>query len=141
MADAASGRRNEKVRRVMASYIDEIVVWPSTKTGVLRVNAALAGVLGLDGVPEVAAPEVGGRASTAAPPSGHTRRKTGSTEWRAAGSTDRAGAPANARTRNDRAPHPLGKNSEVKKHTNPPSGGSRVDAIAGAGFEPATSGL
>jgi hypothetical protein len=45
--DDQSGRRNEKVRRVMASYIDEIVVWPSTKTGVLRVNAALAGILDL----------------------------------------------------------------------------------------------
>ena len=81
LADAASGRRNEKVRRVMASYIDEIVVWPSTKTGVLRVNAALAGLLGL--------------------------------------------AP----------------NRCAQKHNDPPSGGSRVDAIAGTGFEPATSGL
>jgi hypothetical protein len=43
LADAASGWRNEKVRWAMASYIDKIVVWPSTKTGVLRVNAALAG--------------------------------------------------------------------------------------------------
>lgn len=46
LADAIAGRRNEQVRRVLASYVDEIVVYPSSKTGVLRVNAALAAFVG-----------------------------------------------------------------------------------------------
>lgn len=42
LADAAAGHRNENVRRVLASYVDEIIVDPVRKTGVMRVNAGLA---------------------------------------------------------------------------------------------------
>lgn len=35
----------------MPTYIDEIVACPSTKTGVQRVNAALAVALGLNPTP------------------------------------------------------------------------------------------
>ena len=82
LVDAMAGRRNERVRRALASYIDEIVIWPGTKTGVLRVNPALMGLI----------------------------------------------AEGEAQNAND---PPLLEEM----------GGSRVDAIAGAGFEPATSGL
>ena len=44
LADAIDGRRNERVRRVLTSYVDEIIIWPSTKTGLLRVNAFAAGL-------------------------------------------------------------------------------------------------
>ncbi len=40
-----AGRRNEHVRRVLGTYIDEIVVHPTTKTGVMRVNAGLAALV------------------------------------------------------------------------------------------------
>ncbi len=80
LAGAIDGRRNEHVRRVLTSYVDEIVIWPSTKTGLLRVSALAPG---LDG--GLAGPQ---------------------------NNTDR---PAGDR--------------------------SCVDRIAGAGFEPATSGL
>ncbi|HED54975.1 MAG TPA: hypothetical protein ENJ00_12365 [Phycisphaerales bacterium] len=46
LAEAIEGRRNERVRRVLTSYIDEIVIWPSTKTGLLRVNAFAVGPAG-----------------------------------------------------------------------------------------------
>ncbi|KAA0219127.1 MAG: hypothetical protein EDS66_17805 [Planctomycetota bacterium] len=45
LADAMAGRRNEHVRRVLGTYIDEIVVHPTTKTGVMRVNAGLAALV------------------------------------------------------------------------------------------------
>lgn len=38
-----AGKRNEKARRVLASSIDEINLWPGTKTGVRRVTPAIAG--------------------------------------------------------------------------------------------------
>lgn len=42
LAEMAAGRRDEAVRRVLASYIDEIRIDPATKTGVLVVNANIA---------------------------------------------------------------------------------------------------
>ena len=45
LAEAIEGQRNERVRRVLTSYIDEIVIWPSTKTGLLRVNANAVGLV------------------------------------------------------------------------------------------------
>ena len=71
-----AGRRDEKARQVMASYVDEIVVDPATKTGYMVVNAGL-------GDPE----------------------------------------------------------GDPQKPDDPPDGGSQVTGVAGAGFEPATSGL
>lgn len=52
LADAAAGHRNENVRRVLASYVDEIIVDPVGKTGVMRVNAGLAALIeaGRDGL-------------------------------------------------------------------------------------------
>jgi len=44
LADAIDGRRNERIRRVLTFYADEIVIWYSTKTGLLRVNAFAAGL-------------------------------------------------------------------------------------------------
>ena len=41
LADAMAGRRNETVRRVLASYVDEIVIYPTTKSGELRLNPSL----------------------------------------------------------------------------------------------------
>jgi len=46
LADAVAGRRNERVRRVIASYIDEIVVYPTERRGVMRLNAGLAALVG-----------------------------------------------------------------------------------------------
>lgn len=45
LADAMAGQRNEHVRRVLASYVDEVVIYPSTRTGVMRVNAALGALV------------------------------------------------------------------------------------------------
>lgn len=45
LADAMAGRRNEHVRCVLASYVDEIVIYPAAKTGVMRVNSALRGLM------------------------------------------------------------------------------------------------
>ncbi|KAB2937987.1 MAG: hypothetical protein F9K17_15870 [Phycisphaerae bacterium] len=45
LAEAAAGHRNEYVRRVLATYVDEIVIDPVTKTGVMRVNAGLAALI------------------------------------------------------------------------------------------------
>jgi hypothetical protein len=42
LADAMAGRRNEHVRRVIASYIDEIVVFPTERRGIMRLDAGLA---------------------------------------------------------------------------------------------------
>ena len=70
LADAIDGRRNEHVRRVLTSYVDEIVIWPSTKTGILRVNAFAAGLQNDTDRPEVGrscVDEVAG----AQPSSGH----------------------------------------------------------------------
>lgn len=41
LADAIDGRRDEKVRRVIAAYVEEVVIYPSKKTGYLAVNANL----------------------------------------------------------------------------------------------------
>ena len=45
LADAMAGHRNEQVRRVLAAYVGEIVIFPAMKTGVMRVNAGLAGLV------------------------------------------------------------------------------------------------
>ena len=45
LADAVQGRRNEYVRRVLATYVDEIVIYPTMKTGIMRVNAGLAALI------------------------------------------------------------------------------------------------
>ena len=79
LTDAVAGRRNERVRRVIASYIDEIVVYPTERRGVMRLNAGLAALVG---------------------------------------------------------DAPLAPNASDR-----PEGRSRVAGIAGAGLEPATSGL
>ncbi len=49
LSEAMAGRRDEKVRQVMASYIDEIVIEPATKTGYLAINAGFFGDGGPDG--------------------------------------------------------------------------------------------
>ena len=88
LADAMAGRRNELVRRVLASYVDEILIYPSTKKGVMRVNHGLAALVeNVDVTPPV----------------------------------DGSGRPRKAKER--------------------PPGRSPVDTLAGAGLEPATSGL
>ncbi|MCC6678645.1 MAG: recombinase family protein [Phycisphaerales bacterium] len=43
LAEVAAGRRDERARAVMASYVDEIVIDPATKTGRLVVNGGLCG--------------------------------------------------------------------------------------------------
>lgn len=108
LADAMAGRRNEHVRRVLGTYIDEIVINPTTKTGVMRVNAGLAalvaaGQIGVDD-PALRPVRANGR------PQGANGRQGGGN-----------GRPRNA---NDR-----------------PEGRSWASGIAGAGLEPATSGL
>jgi hypothetical protein len=40
LADAMNGRRHAKVRDVLASYVERIVITPSTKRGIMAVNAA-----------------------------------------------------------------------------------------------------
>lgn len=42
LGDVVRGRRDEKARQMLASYIDELVVDPAAKTGRLVVNAGLA---------------------------------------------------------------------------------------------------
>lgn len=42
LAEAMGGRRNEQVRRVLASYVDEIAIYPKTKKGEMRLNPGLA---------------------------------------------------------------------------------------------------
>ena len=39
LADAMNGRRDETVRNVLASYVEAIEVTPSSKSGVMLVNA------------------------------------------------------------------------------------------------------
>ena len=39
LADAMNGRRNAKVRDVLASYVERIVITPVTKRGIVAVNA------------------------------------------------------------------------------------------------------
>jgi len=39
LADATNSRRDAKVRDVLAAYVERIVVTPSTKSGVMAVNA------------------------------------------------------------------------------------------------------
>jgi site-specific DNA recombinase len=43
LADAMNGRRDQKVREVLASYVERIVVTPSSKTGIMAVNAGACG--------------------------------------------------------------------------------------------------
>ncbi len=43
LADAMNGRRDAKVRDVLACYVERIVVTPSTKSGVLAVNTGACG--------------------------------------------------------------------------------------------------
>ena len=43
LADAMNGRRDAKVRDVLACYVERIVVRPSTKSGVMAVNAGAWG--------------------------------------------------------------------------------------------------
>jgi hypothetical protein len=40
MADAMDGRRDEKTREVIASYVDEIRIYPEYKTGEMVLNTA-----------------------------------------------------------------------------------------------------
>ncbi len=49
LAAALAGRRNEQVRRVLTSYVEEIVIYPSTKKGVMRINPGLAALIGDNG--------------------------------------------------------------------------------------------
>lgn len=54
LADAMAGRRSEKVRQVIASFVEEIVIDPATKTGVLRLAPGVGGLggrAGGDGAP------------------------------------------------------------------------------------------
>ena len=86
LGEMLAGARNEKVRQVMASYVDEIVIEPETKTGYMVVNAGIFG---------------GNQADSS------------------------------------------GAERETQEPNDPPNevGGSQVNAIAGVGFEPTTSGL
>lgn len=68
LADAMAGRRNEKVRQVVASFVEAIVIDPATKTGVLRLAPGVAGLVGPTGEP---GPELGGGPT---PPTGRKRR-------------------------------------------------------------------
>ncbi len=47
----AKGRRDPKMRKVIASYVDEIRIFPETKTGELVVNAAACGLIDPNGTP------------------------------------------------------------------------------------------
>jgi DNA invertase Pin-like site-specific DNA recombinase len=51
LADMVKGRRDPKMRRVIASYVDEIRIFPETKTGELVVNAAACGLIDPNGMP------------------------------------------------------------------------------------------
>ncbi|MCC6679129.1 MAG: zinc ribbon domain-containing protein [Phycisphaerales bacterium] len=105
LAEMAAGRRDDAVRRALASYVDEITIDPATKTGVLVVNAHIAALaagreIGVGGA------EAGGDAGTQ--PGGSS------------GITSGVGAGENrSSSQNDR---------------DPPCSGSQVNPIAGARF-------
>ncbi len=46
LANAMAGQRNEQVLRVLASFVDEIMIYPSTKNGVMWINPGLAALVG-----------------------------------------------------------------------------------------------
>lgn len=50
LADMAGGRRDEKARQALASYVDELVIDPGAKTGYLVVNANVAALGGNGGL-------------------------------------------------------------------------------------------
>ncbi len=114
LAEIMGGRRDEKARQVIASYIDEIVIEPETKTGYMAVNAGLFGEA--PDAPDGGAEAVGESEANfeAAPAHGPTS---------ANGSQTTVAADA------------------LQKPDDPPRGGSQVKVIAGVGFEPTTSGL
>jgi len=51
LADMVKGHRDPKMRRVIASYVDEIRIFPETKTGELVVNAGACGLIDPTGMP------------------------------------------------------------------------------------------
>ncbi|MBM4017154.1 MAG: hypothetical protein FJ288_02315 [Planctomycetes bacterium] len=52
LADALDGRRDEKMRQVVAAYVDRIVATPSTKTGYLALTPAAYGLYKQNDRPE-----------------------------------------------------------------------------------------
>ena len=55
-----NGRREEKVRQALASYVDELVIDPATKTGCLVLNAGAAGLLDANSAQKPNDPPCGG---------------------------------------------------------------------------------
>lgn len=114
LAEIISGRRDEKARQVIASYVDEIIIEPETKTGYMAVNAGLFGGSpdGDEGGEELVGGAWGNELGVAA------LAATSANGWQA-----------------------VGESESPQKPNDPPGGGSQVKVIAGVGFEPTTSGL